>query len=101
MQQIDCIPRLVGVRTHELKTWPEPFEAVHSLRKQYEIRKDDRDFAIGDALLLREWDPETRAYSGRWAYRLVTYKTPGGAFGLPSDLCVLSIAIAAQSPESK
>lgn len=37
---------------HELKILPEYFEAVTSGRKQFEIRKNDRDFKVGDQLIL-------------------------------------------------
>ncbi|WP_422698913.1 DUF3850 domain-containing protein [Enterococcus durans] len=40
--------------THELKILPEYFEAVVSGRKQFEIRKNDRDYKVGDQLILRE-----------------------------------------------
>lgn len=79
------------VYVHELKTWPEPFEAVVQGLKGYEIRKADRDFTVGDVLYLREYDPSTKTYTGRHTFRLVTYMTPGGAFGLPSSLCVMSL----------
>ena len=94
-------------RTHELKTWPEPFQAVIDGRKRYEIRVDDRGFAVGDVLHLREWDPSPqmepvtpwslvmterpRAFTGREAFAVVTYITPGGAWGLPANLCVMSL----------
>lgn len=40
--------------THELKILPEYFEAVASGCKQFEIRKNDRDYKVGDQLILRE-----------------------------------------------
>lgn len=43
--------------THELKTWPDPFAAIVSGRKRFEYRRDDRGYAIGDSLRLREWTP--------------------------------------------
>lgn len=78
---------------HELRTWPEPFKAIANEQKMHEIRKTDRTFAVGDTLRLREWDPATATYSGKMAEVLVTYLTPGGAWGLPPDLCVMSVEL--------
>jgi len=36
------------MRTHRLKTWPQYFEAVLKGTKRFDIRVDDRDFAVGD-----------------------------------------------------
>lgn len=41
---------------HELKIEPVYFDEVVSGAKRFEIRKDDRDFKIGDGLFLEEWD---------------------------------------------
>lgn len=77
---------------HDLKCWPEPFEQSLAGLKPYEIRVDDRDYRVGDSLLLREWRPEPGEYTGRSHRLLVTSKTAGGTWGLPADLCVLGVA---------
>lgn len=61
--------------THRLKTWPQFYEAVVSGWKLFEIRKNDRDFKLLDFLLLEEWEPETRMYTGRAALAQITYIT--------------------------
>ena len=44
---------------HELKIWPEYFLPVIEGRKTFEVRReDDRTFAVGDTLVLREWKPD-------------------------------------------
>lgn len=84
----------------ELKTIPEPFEAVWKGLKKYEIRSTtDRVFSVGAVLKLREWDPSTQTYSGRIVVAEVLYMTPGGRWGLPEDLCVLSIDVLRKGTE--
>lgn len=41
---------------HELKIDGRWFDAVAVGAKSFEIRKDDRGFAVGDTLLISEWD---------------------------------------------
>ncbi|WP_051663137.1 ASCH/PUA domain-containing protein [Alicyclobacillus macrosporangiidus] len=64
--------------THELKTWPEYFEPLLHGEKTVELRKDDRGYAVGDTLILREYDPDTRQYTGRICTRTVTHILRGG-----------------------
>lgn len=80
-----------SVNVHELKIWPESFEAVLNRRKTYEIHKADRPFAVDDILILREWNPDVLNYTGRMTIVTVTYITHPSTFGLPSDLCVMAI----------
>lgn len=77
--------------THELKTWPEHFDLVWCGVKRFEVRKDDRGFALHDVLVLREWSYE-EGYSGRWVTGVVTSKLDGGQFGIEPGYCVLGFA---------
>lgn len=78
---------------HELKTWPAYFAALMDGRKTFELRRDDRGFREGDDLRLREWDPDTKAYSGVELRRRITYvlrhSTVGG---LADGFVVLGLA---------
>jgi len=49
----------------EKKVWPEYFEKILSGEKNADIRLADFDLKIRDKLVLREYDPNTRKYSGR------------------------------------
>lgn len=53
------------MKTHELKTDPEFFELFRLGKKTAELRYDDRGYEVGDWLVLREYDRNTQAYSGR------------------------------------
>jgi ASCH domain. len=76
-------------KIHDIKIWPEFFDAVQSGRKNFEIRKNDRDYKVGDILLLREWDKEL-GYTGKAELKRVTYLVQA-EFGLPDDICVMSL----------
>ncbi|MGG4498532.1 DUF3850 domain-containing protein [Brevibacillus reuszeri] len=46
-------------RVHQLKTVQPYFNDVAEKRMTFEIRKFDKDFNVGDVLLLSEYDPVT------------------------------------------
>jgi hypothetical protein len=58
---------------YELKTWPEYFRPVVEGTKTAELRKDDRGFAVGGTLWMREWSPEDGRYTGREACAVITH----------------------------
>jgi len=83
---------------HELKIWPTFFVSVLNGTKTHELRRcDDRTFAIGDTLRLREFDPDGNFYTGREASVEVTYITSANqpcalsGAALSADYCILSI----------
>ncbi len=49
----------------EKKIWPEYFEKVVKGVKTFEVRLADWECNEGDTLVLREWNPETKKYTGR------------------------------------
>jgi len=59
--------------------------------KTFEVRKNDRDFKIGDILLLKEWDNIKNEYTGSSTKYTITYILYGGQFGIEVDYVVLGI----------
>lgn len=81
-----------GFDVHELKIWPEFYEAVKSGEKTFEVRKHDRNFKVGDWLFLACFNPNTNEYDRRGMIKCeVTYLLPGGSFGVKDGFCVLGI----------
>lgn len=88
-----------GRQYHILKTDPEVFQAVMSGAKTFEIRLNDRGYAVGDVLGLRETKhtgAEMRAgaplvYTGRECQRFVSRVLTG--YGLADGWCCLSFRL--------
>lgn len=80
-------------KRHMLKTWPPHYADVAHRRKRVEIRRDDRGYAVGDVLWLREWDPATERYTGPSCEVTVTHVLRGGAFGLADGFVALSLSM--------
>ena len=55
------------------KIWPEYFEAVVLGKKKYELRLNDFEVNEGDILVLEEYNPHTKEYTGRKIEKKVTY----------------------------
>ncbi len=78
---------------HDLKCWPQYFQAIKRGDKTFELRKNDRPFHAGDTLRLREFDPATCAYSGDELIKYAPYIMAGGGlhFGLIEGYVCMSI----------
>lgn len=76
---------------HDLKCWPPYFQAVMAGEKPFEVRQNDRDYRVFDMLVLREWRPDWKEYTGRMCRRVVTYTLPGGSFGIEAGYVVLGL----------
>ncbi|MEK8128390.1 ASCH/PUA domain-containing protein [Paenibacillus filicis] len=63
------------MKEHRLKTWPQYFRAVVDGSKPFEIRENDRDYQVGDKLILLEWDELFELYTGASIQAEITYLT--------------------------
>jgi hypothetical protein len=72
----------------EKKVWPEYFQKVLAGDKTYELRLADFECNPGDTLILKEWDPKTKEYTGREIKKQVTYvgKTKGYTFWTKEEI---------------
>jgi len=73
---------------HDLKCWPEEFQAVLDGLKTFDVRIDDRGYGVGDVLRLREWQtgPTVSGYTGREHLVKVAYIYRGNRLGNPVAL---------------
>ena len=75
---------------HELRILPKWFEDVACQKKTFEIRKNDRDYNVGDTLILKEW--YKGRFTGREIKRTVSYIYYGdGVYGLSENYVVMAI----------
>jgi len=57
----------------EKKCWPEYFESILSGEKTFDVRISDWKCNVGDILVLKEWDPKTKNFTGRKIEKMITY----------------------------
>lgn len=62
-----------GAVIHKLKIWPQYFQAKLAGLKPWEYRVNDRDFKVGDELLLLEWCPVKNEYTGNHMITKIIY----------------------------
>ena len=80
----------LNFKTHELKIKPEYFFAIKSGHKKFELRKNDRNFKVGDQLILCEWDEGN--YSGNKICCQIDYILKNHN-GLDKDYAILGISL--------
>jgi hypothetical protein len=76
---------------HELKTDTDYFGLLIGGLKSFEVRRDDRGFKAGDVLILREYDPVKKNYTGRVCTRQVNYILRLEELGFIGNYCVMAI----------
>lgn len=60
-QEID---RRMKMKEHHVKCWPEFYAMLEQGLKPFELRKNDRDYQVGDRIHQHEWDPAEAEHAG-------------------------------------
>ncbi len=85
------------MKIHHLKCVPTGFKATLEGIKLFEFRKDDRDFQVGDLLILQEYIPPQEPEAlGTFTGREITVMVPyiaRNAFNIPEGYCVMTSVI--------
>jgi hypothetical protein len=75
---------------HVLKSWPEYFVPIRENAKLFDLRKDDRKYAVGDIVLFCEYQPKLDEYTNKTLRRTITYILRDFP-GLMPGYCILGI----------
>lgn len=97
---------------HNLKVWPEYWDALVSGEKTFEVRRDDRGFQVGDTLVLRKTALPRPLFEGSKALgspfttgeeirKRVLWILTGGQFGIEPGYVVMAIGPAETNPGSE
>lgn len=61
------------MKTHQVKSWPEFFEPISMGVKTFDLRLDDRGYAVGDNVQFEEFRHVTGEHTGKVVTRRITY----------------------------
>lgn len=91
-KKIEFEPRIRPTHMmHFVKCDKEVFEATRQGVKPYEVRLNDRDYQIGDKLMLQEWDSEAQKFTGSsHETGVITSILKGGQYGIMEGYVILS-----------
>jgi len=55
------------------KTWTKEFDLIESGKKKFDLRLANFDIQEGDTLILEEWNPEMKEYTGKTIEKRVNF----------------------------
>ena len=70
---------------HILKSWPEYFKAIESGEQTFDVRKNDRDYKVGDTVDFCEYDQKNKRSTGPCLPAVITFVFDGSKDGIPID----------------
>lgn len=84
---------------HDVKSWMHFFMAIKQGAKVHDLRKNDRNYNVGDVMLYREYDFVRGRFTGNTLEAEITYITDNrtpcaySSAVLPHDYSILSIQV--------
>jgi hypothetical protein len=84
---------------HKIKSWSHFFQAIADGKKKHDLRKNDRNYQVGDSIMLLEYDNIAGEFTGREQEVDISYITSNrypcaySSAVLPNDYCILSLEL--------
>ena len=77
---------------HQIKCINPFYNEVAAGIKTFEVRYNDRNYNVGEKVVLYEYDPEKQKHTGRWLTFVISYILPGGQYGIANGYIVMGIS---------
>lgn len=84
---------------HEVKSWSHFFDAIKAGKKVHDLRKNDRNYNVGDVIRLKRYDNINGFFTGESLEAEISYITDNrvpcaySSAVLPHDYCILSLKV--------
>ena len=81
------------MKLHILKILPKYYLAVASGEKTFELRKNDRDYQVGDLIIFTDTDgtPYMTQHKEKTPFRITYILKDASEYGLKDGYCILGI----------
>lgn len=77
--------------THELKILEQYANNNREGKKPWELRKNDRNYKVGDWIIFHIIDDKTKQPTGFIYKRKITYLFEGYEYGLKKGFCIMTV----------
>lgn len=79
------------MKLHELKIKEEYFNAIIRGEKTFELRKNDRDYQVGDLIHFKQIDGREYFNHSKDVYQIIYILKDVSEYGLDKEYCILAI----------
>lgn len=66
---------------HEVKSWPDYFATLKSGARNFDLRRADRHYKVGDLMIISEFDDRLGKFTGEKLERKITFVLEGVGSG--------------------